>query len=167
MNIHVANVLFGVMILSPVVASAQQIDLGLTTAPRAKRQHVEFLSEAFDVKAGQPQAIEVRFRIDPGFHINSHQPKDELLIPTALKLADAPGFRVLGDTYPLGMPFKINVGTSSELLDVYQGEFRVQLRLVASKGVSALNGTLRYQACDRAACFPPRDLPVAFTLNAK
>ena len=168
MNICFANALLGMAILFPAVASsAQQIDLGLQTAPSAKRQHVELLSDAFEIQAGRPQTIEVRFRVDTGFHINSHQPKDELLIPTVLKLEDAPGLKVLSDSYPLGTSFKVNVGSAGELLDVYQGEFRVQLRLTATKGVSALKGTLRYQACDSAACFPPRNLPVDLTLTAK
>jgi hypothetical protein len=37
----------------------------------------------------------------------------------------------------------------------------VALRVTAPKpGEGTLNGVLRYQACDNAACFPPRTLPV-------
>ncbi len=117
--------------------------------------------------AGKPQDIELIFRVDPGFHINSHQPKDELLIPTALKLDEAAGVKILSQQYPIGAAFKVAVGSDREVLDVYTGEFRVGLRLTAPRGATTLSGTLHYQACDNAACFPPRNLPVSLTLTAK
>ena len=148
-------------------APAQQIDLGTGTVARSKRQHVELVSDTIDARAAKPQDIDVIFRVDPGFHINSHEPKDELLIPTTLKLENLTGVRVLSQQYPKGAPFKVAVGSDSETLDVYTGEFRVSLRMVLPRGTSTLSGTLHYQACDSAACFPPRDLPVTLTLNAK
>jgi hypothetical protein len=94
----------------------------------------------------------------PGFHINSHTPKDELLIPTELKLDSRGGVIVLGEQYPKGSAFRLVIG-NGETLDVYQGEFRVTVRLTAAQGASLLTGSLRYQACDNAACFPPKSLP--------
>ena len=135
---------------------AQQIDLG---QPRvAGKEHVLLLSDSVDVVAGKLQDVELRFRVQDGFHINSHTPKDELLIPTVLKL-DTAGVKVVSEEYPKGAAFRLTVG-DGETLDVYQGEFRVMLRMVVPKGASTLNGTLRYQACDNAACFPPRNLAV-------
>lgn len=142
---------------------AQTISLG-DDRPVSHRQHVEFLSDAITVDAGRPQEIELRFRVDPGFHINSHHPKDELLIATALRL-DASAVKVLDERYPAGAAFRLS--NSPEPLDVYQNEFRVSLRVIAPRGVTQLNGTLRYQACDNAACFPPRELPVRIALTAK
>jgi hypothetical protein len=49
---------------------------------------------------------------------------------------------------------------------VYQGEFRVRLRITARKGALSLTGGLRYQACDNAACYPPRTLPLRIAVNA-
>lgn len=136
---------------------AQEIQLG--GAPVAHKGHVEMLSDAIEVKAGEPQVVELRFRVDDGFHINSHTPKDELLIPTALQLNAASGVKVVDEQYPKGLTFRLPLG-SGETLDVYQGEFRVSVRLVVPKGSSTLTGALRYQACDNRACFPPRTLPV-------
>jgi hypothetical protein len=137
-------------------------------AQAAKKQHVSLVTDALEVNAGAPQDIELRFRVDSGFHINSHTPKDELLIATALKLDEAAGFKVLKADYPAGSSFHLGgAGEAGETLDVYQGEFRVHLRVVAPKGASVLSGTLRYQACDNAACFPPRTLPVKIAVTAK
>ena len=55
------------------------------------RAHVELLSSAAEVKAGEPQMVELRFRVEDGFHINSHTPKDELLIPTAIRFNTGSG----------------------------------------------------------------------------
>ncbi len=149
-------------------AIGQQIDLGtVSSAHSSRRQHVELISDTITVTAGKPQDVDVIFRVDPGFHINSHRPKDELLIPTNLKLDQQDAVKLAPETYPNGAPFKISVGDESELLDVYTGEFRVSLRLTAPRGTAKLRGTLHYQACDNAACFPPRDLPVVLTLSAK
>jgi hypothetical protein len=146
------------------LASAQQIDLGERRVPG--KNHVSLLSDAVEVAADKPQMVELRFRVDDGFHINSHTPSDELLIPTVLKLDAAGGPKVLDETYPVGSKFKLAMG-EGEVLDVYQGEFRVALRIVAPKGQSTWSGALRYQACDNAACFPPRTLPVKVAVTAK
>jgi hypothetical protein len=132
---------------------AQEIRFG--DARPATRQHVELLTDAVEVRAGQAQVVELRFRVDPGFHINSHTPKDELLVPTVLKV-DA-GANVAGVEYPAGAAFQLADGSA---LDVYQGEFRVRVRLVAGAGQSVMTGSLRYQACDGAACFPAKTLAV-------
>jgi hypothetical protein len=132
----------------------------------AKKPHVVLASDTLVVEAGKAQDVELLFRVDEGYHINSHTPKDELLIPTALTLNAGPGVKVISETYPKGAAFKLEVG-DGEVLDVYQGEFRVRLRVVAARGDSTLMGSLRYQACDHAACFPPKTLVVRVAVQGK
>jgi Disulphide bond corrector protein DsbC len=141
-----------------------QIQLG--GAPAAHKEHVQLVSDAVQVLAGSPQVVELRFRVDDGFHINSHTPKDELLIPTVLRLNTVNGVKVLGEQYPKGSTFRLPLDPG-ETLDVYQGEFRVSLRVVAPKGASTLVGELRYQACDNASCFPPRALKVIVAVTGE
>jgi DsbC/DsbD-like thiol-disulfide interchange protein len=148
-----------------MAARAQEIQLGEARAA-AHKGHVTLLSDGVTLSPAKMQTVELRFRVEPGFHINSHAPKDELLIPTELKLDNAGGVTVLGEQYPAGMPFRLAVG-DGETLDVYQGEFRVTVRLTAAQGASLLTGSLRYQACDNAACFPPRTLPVKVALSGR
>jgi hypothetical protein len=150
-------------------ARAQEIQFGEARAA-ANKGHVVLVSDAIEVEAGKPQVVELRFRVEQGFHINSHTPKDELLIPTVLKLDAASGVKIVSEDYQKGLAFRLSVGSaagSGELLDVYQGEFRVRLRVVAPKGASTLTGLLRYQACDNAACFPPKTLPVTIAVTAE
>jgi len=131
----------------------------------AGKGHVVLLSDSVVLSAAKTQTVELRFRVADGFHINSHTPKDELLIPTELKLDSRDGVIVLGEQYPKGSAFRLVIG-NGETLDVYQGEFRVTVRLTAAQGASLLTGSLRYQACDNAACFPPKSLPVKIALSA-
>jgi hypothetical protein len=120
------------------------------------------------VRRGTAGSVELRFHVGNGFHVNSNQPTEEFLIPTVLKL-DAPTDIVIGRiTYPPGQlrsfPFAPN-----QKLSVYTGEFTlsVMVRPLASVLPShyAVHGTLRYQACDNAACYPPKRLPVDFTVR--
>ena len=143
-----------------------QLELGsLDRGAEAKKQHVQLLTDSVQVDAGKPQRVELRFVVLPGFHINSHMPKDELLIPTVLTLSSG-AVRESGEMYPKGAAFRLQ-GGAGETLDVYQGEFRVGLEVVAPKGQSMLNGELRYQACDTAACFPPRTLAVKVAVTGR
>jgi len=147
------------------VLGAQEIQLGEARAA-AHKGHVTLLSDGVTLSPAKVQTVELRFRVEPGFHINSHTPKDELLIPTELKLDSANSVAVLGEQYPAGTPFRLTVG-NGETLDVYQGEFRVTVKLSAAQGASLLTGSLRYQACDNAACFPPKTLPVKVALSGR
>jgi len=145
-------------------AWAQNISFGDSGAQTGKKQHVMLLSNSVVVTPGKVQVVELRFRVEDGFHINSHTPKDGLLIPTTLKAVA--GVDVKGVEYPAGKPFKLTVG-DGEVLDVYQGDFLVKVRLIADPGQSTMTATLHYQACDNAACFPPRDLAVRVDVTGK
>ena len=147
---------------------AQGIQLG-EPRPSASKGHVLLLSDSIQVDAGKSQVVELRFRVDQGFHINSHAPKDELLIPTVLTLDPSHGVKVSDEAYQKGTAFRLSApgGGAGEMLDVYQGEFRVSLRVVVPKGASTLVGSLHYQACDNAACFPPRTLAVMVAVTGE
>jgi hypothetical protein len=147
-------------------AWGQDISLGGARA-EAHKGHVVLVSDAVQVVAGKPEVVELRFRVDQGFHINSHTPKDDLLIPTVLTLDPARGVTVSSESYQPGAAFRLGVGSSAETLDVYQGEFRVSLRVMVPKGSSTLVGSLHYQACDNTACFPPKTLPVMVAVTGQ
>ncbi|MGA7156296.1 MAG: protein-disulfide reductase DsbD N-terminal domain-containing protein [Acidobacteriaceae bacterium] len=152
-----------VMLVAAPLA-AQSIQLG--GLPLAHKQHVELVSDSVQVLAGQPQVVELRFRVQDGFHINSHTPNDQLLIPTVLRLDAGSGVKVEDEQYPKGSKFRLPLNPG-DALDVYQGEFRVKVRLLAPKGASTLNGELHYQACDNASCFPPRTLKVMIAVSGE
>ena len=161
--------LLGLCVVLCSVPLVAQIQFGEARAA-AQKGHVVLLSDAVEVEAGKSQVVELRFRVDQGFHINSHAPKDELLIPTVLKFDASKGVKVADEEYQKGSAFRLRVGSggpTGETLDVYQGEFRVSMRVVAPKGASTMTGSLHYQACDNTACFPPKTLPVMVAVTGK
>jgi hypothetical protein len=116
----------------------------------------------------QQTIVNLNFRVPPGYHINSNTPKSEFLIPTALKL-DLPTDIILGKIeYPAGedasFPF-----SPDEKLSVYTGDFAIALGVhpmhSVVPGKYVMHGVLRYQACDNAACYPPKTLPVSFEVK--
>jgi thiol:disulfide interchange protein len=116
----------------------------------------------------QQTMVSLNFRIPPGYHINSNTPKSEFLIPTALKM-DLPTDIILGKIeYPAGedrsFPF-----SPDEKLSVYSGDFAIAVGVhplhSVVPGKYEMHGVLRYQACDNAACYPPKTLPVRFEVK--
>jgi hypothetical protein len=120
------------------------------------------------IERGHPGTVELEFRVASGFHINSNQPKQEYLKKTELEL-DPPTDIVIGKiTYPEGQdqsfPF-----APDEKLSVYTGDFAIDVVVRPLKSLVPTNytvhGVLKYQACDHAACYPPKQLPVAFEVK--
>ena len=112
--------------------------------------------------------VSLSFNVAKGYHINSNHPKSEFLIPTALKI-DATTDIVIGKTiYPDGQDMSFAFAPD-EKLNVYTGDFNVgvvvhPLRSV-TPGKYVVRGSLRYQACDNTACYPPKNLPVSFDVK--
>jgi thiol:disulfide interchange protein len=117
---------------------------------------------------GKSGTVPLSYRIAKGYHINSNQPKSEFLIPTSLKM-DATTDIVIGKTtYPDGKDMSFAFAPD-EKLNVYSGDFEVDVLVRPLKSVVPgkymIRGNLKYQACDNAACYPPKTLPVNFEVK--
>jgi hypothetical protein len=154
----------GLLVALTTAASAQQASLD---APVAKpKSYVVYAAEQQSVAAGKRSVLELHFRVVDGFHVNSHTPKSELLIPTRIELQPAAGVKAEAVEYPAGTSYSFSFDPT-EKLDVYSGDFTVKLPVVAEAGAHTVDGALRYQACDHAACYPPRSLPLQVIFTAK
>lgn len=126
--------------------------------------------EAVAVAPGRNVRVELRFRVSPGYHINSNKPHSEFLIPTRLKLNPPASLTPGAVVYPEGtdLTFAFSPG---EKLNVYAGDFTVsaELRALGSApaGSYKVLGELRFQACTDRACFPPTKLPVEFEVTVR
>jgi hypothetical protein len=123
---------------------------------------------AVTLTRGKPGTVDLRFRVPSGFHINSNKPNSEFLIPTALRL-NPPTDIVIGKiNYPPGEQTALAFAPN-EKLSVYTGQFplSVVVRPLATvvPGKYMVHGELKYQACDNAACYPPKKLPVEFEVK--
>ncbi len=138
----------------------------LDAAPKP-RVYVSYAAEPQEVKAGKPGVLELRFRVADGFHVNSHTPKSELLIPTQLTLQPGADVKAGAVEYPAGTAYSFSF-EPNEKLDVYTGAFTVKVPVGGTAaGEHTLDGALRYQACDHAACYPPKSLPVHVVFRAR
>lgn len=139
---------------------------GLDAPPRKSKQFVVYVAEEQTVAAGKRAVLELRFVVQGGFHVNSHLPKSELQIPTKVELGPDAGVKVLGAEYPVGKSYHV-AADPTETLNVYSESFVVKVPVVAGAGQHALKGSLTYQACDTAACYPPKTLALDVLFTAK
>jgi len=152
---------FGAVLLAAGLSFAQ--------SPGSKSPSVTVAPiETITVTRGSSGPVEIHFRVAPGFHINSNTPKSEFLIPTALKLEAPTDIAISKVTYPEGKDMSFAF-SPDEKLNVYTGDFAVDLTVRPMHSVLpakyAFHGYLKYQACDNAACYPPKQLPVTFEVK--
>ena len=121
-------------------------------------RRAEVLADRDGVSPGETLFLAVRVTLNREFHVNSHNPSRDYLIPTRIE-ADSEGKLEFGEwTYPEGetreFPF------SEEPLKVYEGTFLIRgaVRVVpgAAVGPRHLILRLRYQSCTRRKCLPPK-----------
>jgi hypothetical protein len=125
-------------------------------------------TEVIPISRGHSGTVELMFRVPAGFHINSNLPHQEYLKKTELKLDAPTDILVRKVSYPDGedrsFPF-----APDEKINVYSGDFTITVEVRPLKTVLptkyAVHGYLNYQACDNAACYPPRKLPVTFEVR--
>ena len=135
-----------------------------------KREYVRFDPvQKVSVRPGHPAPITFSFHIQPGYHINSHQPSMPELIPTQLHFSFPSSDMMIGKLqYPAGtlMNFQFDPNTK---LSVYSGDVSIKGLVVstakATPGTFTVHGDLAYQACDDSSCYPPKKLPIEFSVD--
>ncbi|HWZ12472.1 MAG TPA: protein-disulfide reductase DsbD domain-containing protein [Acidobacteriaceae bacterium] len=150
-----------------IVVSAQTIPTASVPGPTKTTSWVKLVSpQEVSIPAGKAAIVELHFVIAPKLHINSHTPSSETLIPTRLAVTEVPGLKIASVDFPAGEPFVFPIDPTTKL-DVYTGEFVLKAHVIAQPGSHLLQGVLHYQACDNAACYPPKTLPLAVSLVAR
>jgi hypothetical protein len=128
------------------------------------------LSDAPVVTVTQGKAVPVplTFNVAGGYHINSNHPNSDYLIPTALKVEATTDIVIGKTTYPDGKDMSFAFAPD-EKLNVYTGDFKVDVLVRPLRSVQpgkyVVRGTLKYQACDNKACYPPKNLPISFDVK--
>jgi len=160
---HTRTILSAIFVLT-CLAYIVHAQTNLSTAKG--KAFVSYSAEPVIIAAGKQTIVPLRFHTLSGYHINSHTPRQDYLIATELTLQPASGIQIGKLDYPAGKPYSFAFDPQ-EKLDVYTGDFTVSARIIAPKGTYTLLGTLHYQACDNAACYPPKTLPIALPITAK
>jgi hypothetical protein len=103
--------------------------------------------------------VTLHFRVAPDFHINSHKPREESLVPTSFSVPANSGVRLESASYPEGTDYILPLDPGNAL-SVYTGEFSIRAQLIAPRGNHLVEASLRFQACDKSACYPPKSITV-------
>jgi len=112
--------------------------------------------------------VAVRFTLDPGWHVNAHEPGMKHLTPTKIALASNKAVTLDRVTYPAGREFRPAAG--DDPFKVYEDDALVTASLVLAPGVKdgpvkiALEVT--FQACDDQRCLAPHKVELELTLDA-
>lgn len=116
--------------------------------------------------AGAKLALFVDVTPKPGIHV--YAPGTEFYIPISVKLSTPPEVKAGKLAYPKSEMLTL----LNEKVPVFQKPFRltqdVTLDKAAKKGSTVVvSGTVNYQACDDAVCYPPETAPVSWTVTVK
>lgn len=105
-------------------------------------------------------------QVRSGYHINSHTPSDEYLIPLRLTWS-ASVVEAMDTVYP--KPRMETYSFSEKPLSVYTGDFEVSTSFkvpsTAPAGPVTLTAKLRYQACNDRMCLPPKTVDVTLPVD--
>ena len=117
------------------------------------------------VKKGATVEVKLTATLSEGFHLNSHTPTEDYLIPLTLKW-EGP-LDAVDVVYP--KPQMETYSFDPKPLSVLTGQFPLVTKFkapaTASPGPVTLTGKVRYQACNNISCFAPKDVPVTLTVQ--
>jgi hypothetical protein len=121
-------------------------------------RHAEVLADRDGVRPGERLSLAVRITLNDEFHVNSHDPSREYLIPTRIETDPAAELEFGEWIYPEGRTRRFPF--SEEPLKVYEGTFLIRGAVTvapgAAEGPRRLVLRLRYQSCTREKCLAPK-----------
>ncbi|HMA30154.1 MAG TPA: cytochrome c biogenesis protein CcdA [Thermoanaerobaculia bacterium] len=152
---------FAALALAAAPALAQTVPASNTiVAPR-------LAADADQLVPGKTFRLAVVADIKAGWHVNSHTPKEDFLIPTVVKLKTSPGLAFSAVTYPKHKETKFSF--SDQPLAVYEGRaiFLVPgtVDAKAPPGPRTLTAVISYQPCNDTQCLPPTELTASLTIE--
>ncbi len=136
--------------LAPAPATAQGFQVEQKAA-------LELRADRTAYEPGATARLAARVQIEDHWHVNSHTPTFDWLIPTVLAYELPAGAAEPAFTYPPHRMQKFEF--TEEPIAVYDGTVRIlaEVTLPADlePGPLLVEGALRYQACDDRQCLPP------------
>jgi suppressor for copper-sensitivity B len=137
--------------------------------PRPEKAKLALQSDHTTYDPGANVRISALVAIDAGWHVNSHTPTFDYLIPTVLELELPAGWAQPEVEYPPAQ--KKTFAFADAPLSVYDGDVVIQARLKipagARPGAVPIRARLNYQACDHSQCLPPVASSSQLTLTVR
>ncbi len=127
---------------------------------------LEAFSSFDNVYQGSEVKLAFKVTIAEEWHVNSNDPGDEFLIPTAIEIADNPNFELVSIIYPEAE--KKNLSFQEEPLELYEGTIYIGAVLKVKDGVEpgeySVSYSFTYQAC-KEQCMPPETIDGEIKIN--
>jgi DsbC/DsbD-like thiol-disulfide interchange protein len=131
-----------------------------STRVMVEKHPVKVTAEVPGTPARPGDRVDVRLKIEiaKGWHINSHEPIQDFLIPTSVMVTGALPVSAGSIDYPPGDKAEL----AGETLSLYTGTVELSIPLTvgleAAPGVGEVPLRIRFQACDDTTCLPPETL---------
>lgn len=155
--------LFFVIALPPSYA---QESLSFDFSPPDEILQTEVIFSFDQAYKGSTLRAAILGKISEGWHVNSHQPNEEFLIPTEIKLDEISGIEIEKIVYPPGL--SRSFAFSETPMSVYEHEMIIGVQLKISEKFEGedlkLSGKLIYQACNDFSCLQPEEKNFSATL---
>lgn len=122
------------------------------------------------VSGKRSAVVEARIPIvlEPSYHVNSNTPAEAYLIPLRLTWEKGP-LEPVATEFPTPKLEKYDF--SSKPVSVFTGNFEVvtkfRIASTAPSGPGIVLGKLRYQACSKTACLPPKSIEVRLPVQIR
>jgi hypothetical protein len=127
------------------------------------------------VVPGSRVSLGTEIELPPGVHVYS--PGVKGYRPIQLALQPVSGIELSVATYP--NPKVLDLEAIQEQVPVFEGKFRITQdvtvtpsktgdvvrALISAEKTISITGELKYQACDRAICYPPASVPLKWQLQ--
>lgn len=157
-----ARVLLLLSFLLPLTAVASQGQIG----KNAEKGHLRVVADPTAYAPGAEITRHFKATIDDGWHVNSHTPTYDYLIPTKLSIELPDGWTPAKVSYPAGE--MKTFAFADKPLSVYEGTFDLPVVIQVPRGAKAgtfdAKATFSYQSCNDHECLPPASVSQPFTL---
>src|SRR5262245_13601453 len=153
-----------VVLLAAIVASAQT---PTPSKPAVETAHVTIATSVSAQKAEPGGKLSLFVEIAPKPKMHLYAPGEKEGIPVSLTIESNPAIKAGKPEFPPPQKFYFEPLKLTQL--VFSKPFRIAqpIAIVGSPSGAALTikGVLRYQACDDAVCYLPKNVPLTWTVD--
>jgi hypothetical protein len=146
---------------------------GVQSAAETPHLRMSLIASDQEVRAGTRIMLAVDVELKSGMHVYAPGVQGGY-IPVAWNMAEGKGAHALEVVWPASK--MLNLPVIREMVPVYKNKFRLSRDVVIGQNKDinplldserklAVEGTLRYQACDDKECYPPRTIPLRWTFH--
>jgi thiol:disulfide interchange protein len=135
--------------------------------PKPEKASLKLEADRTAYEAGTTARIAALVEIEHGWHVNSHKPTFDYLIPTVLDVHPPAGWPEEKILYPAAA--LKTFAFADQPLSVYDGQIVIEVDVQVPAGTPAgeipVRATLDYQACNDSQCLPPVTVEAKLTIR--